>query len=300
MTWAGPTCSPGKRATWRPGSTTACTIGYEALFNSALAIASREEFIASLTTNMPGAPDHFGRCSAINGAGPAVVADLPPVLPLAPKVFRERAAAADAIVLDIRSYEAFGGAHVPGAYHISLAGNFATFAGWVLPPDKDILIVSDDPASIDECATWLRRVGLDRVAGSLAGGMTAWSSAGYELSHLPQVGLPELNAMVCSGTGIVLVDTRAPNEFAGGHIDGAINIPAPDLRTRYVELDPERPTVLTCNSGNRSSLGAALLMQRGFTKLLNAAGGMTAWAAAGLGPECARCVAPHGPRFTAT
>ncbi|HQK92087.1 MAG TPA: rhodanese-like domain-containing protein [Armatimonadota bacterium] len=282
------------------GAKRTSTVGYEALYNPALALTSREEFITSLTTNMPGAPDHFSRCSAINGAGPAVVADLPPVVPLAPKAFRDRAAGEDSIVLDIRSYEAFGGAHIPGAYHISLAGNFATFAGWILPPDKDILIVSDDSAPLSESVTWLRRVGLDRVVGSLAGGMTAWSNAGYELGHLRQVGLPELQAMVSGGSGIVLVDTRAPNEFAGGHIDGAINIPAPDLRTRYVELDPEQPTVLTCNSGNRSSLGAALLLQRGFKKLLNAAGGMTAWTAAGLGPECARCVAPHGPRFAAT
>lgn len=281
------------------GAKRTSTVGYERLYNAALQIACEEEFVRSLTTNMPPAPDHFARCSAINASGPTVVADLPPIVPMGPREFRDRASAEGTFVLDLRGYEAFGGAHVPGSFHVALAGNFATFAGWILPPDQDILVVSDTPEQVHEAAVWLRRVGLDRIVGYLEGGMPAWANAGYEVARITQLSTPELAAMVNGGEPMMLVDTRAPGEFEKGHVEGAVNIPAPDLRSRYAELQSAGvPVVLICNSGNRSSLGAAILMRHGLTNLINAAGGMTAWAAAGLGPECARCIAPHLPIVT--
>ena len=59
------------------GAKRTSTIGYEKKYNGALQIEDREEFIKSLITDMPGAPDHFSRCSAINGAGPRLVRELP-------------------------------------------------------------------------------------------------------------------------------------------------------------------------------------------------------------------------------
>jgi len=143
----------------------------------------------------------------------------------------------------------------------------------------------------------LRRVGLDRGIGYLKGGMFAWARAGLSLGHVPQVSTEELHDMMTAGDEMVLVDVRAPREFEGLNIEGAINIPAPDLRTRYTELDPAKPTVVICNTGVRSSLGTSLLQQRGFERVLNAAGGMTAYSTIYLERECPVCVGPHGPRF---
>jgi rhodanese-related sulfurtransferase len=98
---------------------------------------------------------------------------------------------------------------------------------------------------------------------------------------------------------MVLVDVRAPLEFADSHIDGAINIPAPELRTRHKELDPDKPTFLVCSSGNRSSLGASILKQHGFKQVHNVAGGMTGYNEAGYAKECVVCENPHGSRFFA-
>ena len=63
-----------------------------------------------------------------------------------PDEFRERAERTDAVVLSVRDYATFGGVHIPGSYHVDLAMNFSTYAGWVLPPDRDILLVADTPA----------------------------------------------------------------------------------------------------------------------------------------------------------
>lgn len=273
------------------------TIGYERLYNSALQVAEVDAFVHSLTHDMPGAPDHFSRCSAINGAGPATVNSLPRIVPLLPAAFAERMRQSDTIVVDLRGYEAFGGQHVPGAYHITAKGNLPTFAGWVLPPDKNILLVAESPADVHDGAIWLRRVGLDHIVGYLDGGMNAWANAGFEFSSVPQLSMSALTNLMGGQKSMVLLDTRGPSEFASSHIEGSINIPAPDLRTRHTELDPSLPVAVICNTGNRSSIGVSLLLRAGFTQVYNVAGGVTAFSAAGLAPECARCVAPHCPGF---
>lgn len=272
------------------------TIGYERKYNEALQIRNRQEFITSLTTNMPPAPDHFGRCTEINRTGPQLIRNTPELESLSPKDFQKRADSEDTIVLDVRRYSKFGGLHVPGSFHIDIGGNFATFAGWVLPPDKDILLVADDENIAREARVWLRRVGLDRVVGWLEGGMFEWATAGLHSAHIPIISSHELHEMITGGASFQLVDVRAPGEYQKGHISGAINIPAPDLRTEYKKLDSDMTTVLICSTGHRSSLGTSLLAQNGFKNVINTAGGMTGYSAAGFSKECAVCTIPHGPQ----
>lgn len=279
------------------GAKRTSTVGYEKLYNGAVAIADRQQFIASLTTDMPAAPDHFSRCSEINRRGPALVRALPAPQPLIASRFRELMDAEDVLVLDVRGYSAFGGQHVPGAYHIDLGGNFAIFAGWVLPPDRKILLVVEKGADADDAAVALHRVGLDHVIGYLEGGMFEWAKAGFASGHVPQLSAPELNWRIAKGDGLVLVDVRSAGEFGAAHISGALHIPTPLLRSRYVELDPDRDIALVCSTGHRSSLAASILKQHGFSRIWNVAGGMTGFNAAGFAPECPLCVVPHGPRF---
>lgn len=279
------------------GAKRTSTVGYEKLYNRALAIVDQQQFITSLTTDMPAAPDHFSRCSEINRRGPALLRTLPTLQPLSPQRFREVMAKDDVLVLDVRGYSAFGGQHLPGSYHLDLGGNFATFAGWVLPTSHKILLVTDHADDAGQAALLLRRVGLDQVVGYLEGGLFEWAKAGFATDHLPQLSAPELNHRVSSGDGLILVDVRALGEFNLAHVEGALHIPAPLLRTRHAELDPTRDIALICSTGHRSSLAASLLKQHGFTRVWNVAGGMTGFNAAGFAPECPLCVVPHGPRF---
>ena len=274
------------------------TIGYEKKYNYAFQIRDREKFIELLTTDMPEAPDHFSRCSDINRKGPTLVKNLPTLSPVDPASFSKRAKESNALILDTRSYEAFGGQHITGAYHLDFGMNFGTFAGWVLPPNKDILMVSENAEQAREAIVWLRRVGLDRVVGFLEGGMYEWAKAGFPAAHVSQMSAEELSKRMASGEALTLVDVRAKREYQTGHIDRTMNIPAPDLRKRYNELDPRIPTVVICNTGHRSSLGASILMRHGFTDVSNVAGGMTGFNAAGYGAECPMCVVPHGPAIT--
>lgn len=263
------------------GAKRTSTIGYERKYNAALLIKDRDEFIKSLTTNMPPAPDHFSRCSDINRKGPNLLRHLPVLEEIEPANFNNLYKKTDSIVLDIRSYEAFGGQHVPGAYHIDMRGNFATFAGWILPQDKNILLVSDTPEQAQTAAVWLRRVGLDQVTGCLKGSMYTWANAGFPTDHVIQVSATELYNMTSSKQKMAIIDVRTSSEYESFHINGAIHIPATDLRQRYKELDPGIPTVVICGSGQRSSMGCSILRQHGFKQLYNTAGGMSGYSAAG-------------------
>ncbi len=291
---AGSLCGRSMGAKWLT------TIGYERRLNPALQIRDKAEFIRSLTSNMPPAPDHFSRCSDINRRGPALLTDLSVMEELRPEAFRERIDPGKTVVLDARGFAAFGGMHIPGAWNLDLNGNFPTFAGWVLPTDRDILVVAEDCDDAVEARTWARRVGMDRITGCLTGGMPAWASSGLPTESVPLISTAELHDRICAGAPMVLVDVRGRGEFKSSSIPGAVNIPAPDLRTRHVELDPDKLTVVICSTGNRSSLAASILKQHGFRKLLNVAGGMTGYSAAGHAAQCTVCENPHGSRSFAS
>ena len=288
---AGSLCGRAMGAKWRS------TIGYERKYNSALQIKDKTEFIKSLTEDMPPAPDHFSRCSDINRKGPAFVSQLPRMQELNVEAFKEMIEKENVAVVDTRSYLAFGSQYIPGSWSLDFNGNLPTFAGWVLPLDKDLLVVSDSFKKAEETNVWLRRVGQDRTVGYLDGGMTSWVTSGYKTNHITQISSEDLHDMVTGSEKFVLLDVRAPREFEDSHIEGAINIPVADLRKRHTELKKEDTIILVCSSGNRSSLGASILGQHGFKNLHNVAGGMTGYSAAGYAKRCTVCQSPHGSRF---
>jgi hydroxyacylglutathione hydrolase len=289
---AGSLCGRSMGAKWTT------TIGYERRYNASLQINDKDEFIRSLTSAMPPSPDHFSRCSDINRNGPVLVSKLPVLEELRPADFLMRMQQKVNEVLDVRTYAAFAGLNIPRSWHLDLKGNFPTFAGWVMPADHDILLVADSYQQAVAANTWARRVGVDRVVAYLNGGMANWATDGNKIDHVHLISAESLYNRITTGiTTISLVDVRTPNEFADSHIEGAINIPAPDLRTRYKELNPDKPTYLICSTGNRSSLAASILKRHGFKEVYNIAGGMTGYSAAGYVKKCHVCLNPHGPRF---
>lgn len=290
---AGSLCGRSMGAKWTS------TIGYERRYNPSLQIKNKAEFIQSLTSNMPPAPDHFSRCSDINRNGPVLLSRLSVLEELRPINFMNRIRESDSVVLDARNYAAFAGFHIPGSWHLDLKGNFPTFAGWVMPVDRDILLVADSYQEAVAASLWARRVGVDRIVAYLNGGMTAWATDGYQVDHIHLISTENLFRRITDGSQpLTLVDVRSPLEFADTHIKGAVNIPAPELRTRYRELNQEQPVYLICSTGNRSSLAASILNQHGFKEVYNVAGGMTGYSTAGHIKQCNICNNPHGPRLT--
>lgn len=290
---AGSLCGRSMGAKWTS------TIGYERHYNTSLQIKDKANFIRSLTSNMPPAPDHFSRCSDINRNGPTLLSKLPLLEELRPIDFFNRMQESNCLILDVRNYAAFAGFHIPGSWHLDLKGNFPTFAGWVMPPDRDILLVADTYQEAVTTNIWARRVGIDRIVANLYGGVTSWANDGYQIDHVHLISTENLYHRITEGSQpLMLIDVRTPLEFADTHIKGAVNIPAPELRTRYKELHHDKPAYLICSTGNRSSLAASILRQHDFKEVYNVAGGMTGYSAAGHIQQCNVCINPHGPRLT--
>ena len=265
------------------GSRLSTTIGFERKTNSILArVSSSEEFVEECIRldNLPAVPPYWWRMREQNLAGPPLLGVLrePQALPVPD--FNERRAEG-AVVLDCRSPDTFGAGHVPGALNVGLGTSFPTWAGTVLPPDIDVLLVLDTPDQLWPTAWQLLRIGYRVPDGWLAGGMSAWRTAAQDMEVLPQVTVHRLRELVASGEVNVL-DVRQPAEWADGHIDGAHFITGAELPRRAGEIPTDKPLAVVCGSGYRSSVGGSLLsMMHKEPPLLNVIGGMSAWTSAG-------------------
>jgi hydroxyacylglutathione hydrolase len=262
-------------------SETSSTIGQQRRFNYALQPINKEEFVRMMTTDLPEAPAYFGRDVEANRGGAAALGKLPKPAPLSPAEVEARRRAG-AIVLDTRPASEFAAGHVPGAVHMGLSGQFASWGGTLLPAGAPILLVTEDEERVTESQTRLARVGIETVVGFLGGGIAAWDAAGLPLAKTEQVGVDELAARIAEGAAEQVLDVRRPGEWKAGHIASAVHIPLNELPDRAAELDRSRPTHIICASGYRSSIATSLLEQRGFARAINVVGGMGAWTAARL------------------
>jgi len=254
------------------------TIGQQRTGNFALQAKSREEFVRLLTAELPERPGYFALDAEINRSGPAPLADLP--IP-EPVPARDVAAhqQAGAIVLDTRPAGQFGGAHVPGAVHIGLSGQYASWAGRLLGLGARIILVAEDHDTMLEARTRLARVGMEDVIGYLQDGMAAWFGAGLPVAQVPQITVQDLHREL---QHVQLVDVRQPGEWEQGHIEGAMLKPLPKLTTLLDGLDRARPVAVHCKSGYRSSIATSLLEREGFAQVMNVIGGFDAWKTCGL------------------
>jgi len=251
------------------------TIGQERATNPALAPMSREAFIADITRDVPETPVYFLHSRDTNRAGPALRAErpLPPALsPTSVAAEIERGA----IVLDARPFADYAAGHVPGSLHVPLDGQYASWVGTLVGPDDRLVLVSD-PARTEEAVMRLARVGYENLSGVLDGGVPGWAAAGRRLQRAAAEAV--IGAI---RAGRRVLDVRRAPEWNDSHLEGAHHIPLAQLAARAGELDRGAEWVVVCASGYRSGIALSVLERAGFTRLVNAAGGMDAWRRAGL------------------
>lgn len=265
---AGSMCGAGMSD--RPQS----TLGYERLANAFFADRDKAAFMQHILSTVPPFPDYYRRMKRVNSEGPAALGQKP-LSAITVDEFRELASHKNHSVIDLRRPEAFGGAHVPGAFSVGAGTNLSTWAAWVVPYDRPILLVGDDSTDYDEARRALIRVGLDEVRGYLRSGMRAWVEAGYDQHHVPQISVNELDDIARRG-GFVL-DVRSDKEFLSGHVEGAVHIMGGELARRTAELPKDQPIHVVCGSGYRSSVATSVLRRAGFRDVVNVDGGMNAW-----------------------
>lgn len=261
------------------------TIGKERALNYALRPRTKEEFVRLVTADQPERPGYFARDAELNRIGAPPVAELPPLARLPAGQFAELHQNG-AVVLDTRATQQFFAGHIPGALHIALSGQYAAWAATLLGLDQPILLVAEDPESLEQSRIRLARVGIERVIGALGDGMAGWTAAKRPVAQMGQVSAVELAQLQQQSSlgAVQIVDVRRPGEWDEGHIDGARLMPLHQLASRLGELDRDRPVAVHCKSGYRSAIACSLIQGAGFEQVMNLTGGFDAWRACRL-PE---------------
>jgi hydroxyacylglutathione hydrolase len=265
---------------------TSSTIGQQRKFNYALQPMTRDEFVRIMTTDLPEAPAYFSKDAEINRSGAAALTGLPKPCALSPAEVYELGAQGQ-VILDVRPAADFGAGHIPGALNIGLGGQFASWAGSLIPLPAPIVIVAESDGQVEEAQIRLARVGLENVKGYLDGGMSAWKDADQPIEQVPQITVAELKGLIETRPDLQIIDVRRPAEYSSGHAPRAITAPLAQLRESLPNLNlrPDRQTAIICAGGYRSSAGTSILQRTGFTNLLNVTGGTKAWIEAGYEVE---------------
>ena len=267
------------------GAVPQSTLGYEKLFNWGLAATDEAEFVRMVLDGQPEPPRYFAEMKRINRDGPRVLgaAVHPPRLP---GTELHDVLEAGALVVDLRPAQAFATRHVPGTLNIPFNRSFTTWAGWLIPYDRDFHLVAPDDESALAAARGLALIGLDRLAGYFSGdALQAWVAGGRALEGVAQLSVTELAALVSDGAvargEVAVVDVRGAAEWEAGHLPDVPNVPVGLLPDHLDELPRDRPLVLHCQSGARAAIGASLLKRAGFQNVVSLTEGYAAWRDAG-------------------
>jgi hydroxyacylglutathione hydrolase len=258
---------------------TVSTIGVQRQYNYALQPMSKEEFIRIVTSDQPDSPAYFTYDAILNTKErPTLETTLERELrPLSlVEVIERRDRGAQ--VLDTRDATEYAGVHVRGSINIGLGGSYATWCGTLLDPERPIVIVAD-PGREEESATRLGRIGFDNVAGYLDGGMQALDGRPDLVERTERITAQNLAEQLESAQPPLVLDVRTPGEVELGHIDGSVAVPLNHLEERLAEIPRDRPIVVTCASGYRSSMAVSILEAHGLEGLSDLVGGMDAWEA---------------------
>lgn len=277
---AGSACGKGISAI--PSS----TLGYERRFNWAFAIKTEAAFVESVLAGQPEPPKYFANMKRVNKSGPALLGGFN----APPRVADDRLPATlgtNAIVIDARPAAAYAAGHLAGTINIPLNASFVTWAGWLVPAAADLYLIVDDATAtrLAEVVRSLALIGIDSVKGYFSPSAIAKAmEEGALIATVAQITAADLSKRIASRE-VSVIDVRGANEWAEGHLPTATHIPVGHLADRLQDIPRDKPIVLQCQGGGRSSIAASLLQRLGVNNVINLEGGITAWAAAGLPVE---------------
>jgi hydroxyacylglutathione hydrolase len=226
------------------------TLGHQLVTNPALT-TGREQFVATLVAGFGPVPTYYAGMDALNreprGALPT---------PAGRPVTREQvtdAVLAGQWVVDVRKRADFAQGHLPGSVSVEHGDQLATYVGWLVPWQDDIVLLADDPQTLAAAVHDLGLIGIDDVA-------THTLEAGDPLpASYRRARWEELLSMPRPP---VLLDVRRGDEFEEGHLVGALHIPLHELEARLHEL-PAGEVWVHCRSGFRAGTAASLLQRAG-------------------------------------
>jgi glyoxylase-like metal-dependent hydrolase (beta-lactamase superfamily II) len=273
---AGSMC--GKQLSSEPFS----TIGEQRRYNYALQPMDRAEFKRMITADQPEAPDYFVHDAILNrqdrpSLDESMRESLRPLNLDAVLALQRQGAQ----MVDVREAADFAAAHLRGAINIGLEGKYAIWCGTVLDKSQPIVVIADEGQQ-KEAILRLGRIGFDQVRGYLAGGPAALEPRPELVAKVDRTTALALSERLDEEPTPLLLDVRTEKEWQQGHIAGSVNIPLNHLVDRLGEVPHDRPLVVNCQGGYRSSIAASLLQKHGYEHVSDMVGGFKAWSVSQL------------------
>jgi glyoxylase-like metal-dependent hydrolase (beta-lactamase superfamily II)/rhodanese-related sulfurtransferase len=252
------------------------TIGAQRAANYALQPMSVDAFVDAVTEGQGVAPLYFAFAADANRRERDTLDEhqTPVELTIDRAV---ELAATGAVLLDTRPPESFASGHLRGSVNVGLDGRFAEYAGDVIRPGQQVVLLGAGDRG-HEAAIRLARIGFDDVAGQVADVETALVAHPVLAATAPRLAAADLATWLGDDPGLQLVDVRNPGEVVDGAIAGARNLPLPRLLDLLDDLNPDASTVVYCAGGYRSSVAASVLRAHGFATVADLTGGYPAWA----------------------
>ena len=253
-------------------SETVGTLGEQKQTNYALrADMSKEEFIKEVTTGILPPPQYFPKNAQMNKMG---YESFDEVLENGSKALSLDEFNAEvekgALILDVRTQKEFIQGFIPNSLFIGLNGTFAMWVGALIEDINQPIVLIAPEGKEEEAVTRLSRVGYDNTVGYLKGGAHTYANAGGQLNTITSIQASELAELHGEAH---IVDVRKPGEFQSEHILDAVTYPLDYINEHINELDKDQVHHIHCAGGYRSVIAISRLMQEGYTKLIDVAGG---------------------------
>lgn len=270
---AGSACGKGL------GAIPSSTVGYEKLFNPALAYDEEESFVEYLLSDQPEPPRYFAVMKRVNKEGPAVLHRMPHPEHL-PANRLPKLLESGAMIIDTRHAGSFAGRHIPGTINIP-ADQLTTWAGWFVDYAQPIYLIIDSD-DVAEAVRDLVYIGIDNVVGYFETAVLhTLAETGMILQTYEVATADKLSDKMLNGD-VAILDVRNLTEWDEGHIPGAQHMMLGYLLERADEIVNGRTIVVQCQGGGRSAIGASILQAKGAKEVINLQGGIRDWASAGL------------------
>jgi len=257
------------------------TIGEQRATNYALAPMTEAEFVEAVTEGQGVAPLYFAFAANANRRERELLDDHEAPAELTIDDALERAQRG-AVLLDTRPPESFASGHLRGSVNVGLDGRFAEYAGDIVRPGQEVILLGEAGRGL-EAKVRLARIGFDDVVGEVPAIETVLTDRPELATSASRLPAADLAAWLAEEPDLQVVDVRNPGETAAGVVPGARNVPLPSLLDHLDELDRDRPTVVYCAGGYRSSVAASALRAHGFSVVADLIGGYGAWAATSTG-----------------
>lgn len=261
------------------GAVPSSTVGYEKLFNPALAYNDVERLVEYLLADQPEPPKYFAIMKRVNKEGPTIIGEwkLPSRLPT--ESLGQMVAQGQQIV-DTRLAADFAAAHVPGTINIATK-NLGEWAGWLVDYERPLYLITAKQ-QLAEIVKLLIKIGIEDIPGYFE---DAEVTAAPLVTESYRTTTPDEVAEQILNGEVTLLDVRAQTEWDAGHLPNARHLMLGYLPQRVDEVignNPAKPIVVHCRTDRRSAIAASILQAGGAKEVINLTGGIRDWAKAGL------------------